>query len=319
MNANIKLVWFEDIDATVNAYQDEIERIIRKFYLTPEILRYRNDEYSFQVVRDADIILADYDLGIGSQNSVQIIDAIRNREIVVDVLMYSSQLQKMLDEIQAVDPLLEGIYCAKRGDDAFWSKFENLIYRIDKRAQSVENLRGLVMEYTSIFDRDITSLIKKFCKNEEIKNGILSYINFDLARSVCEQTYKRCGKKKTDDGEVLCQQNSCCFKTISIDNLDGIDKFEFYSKSRILNRIIAWLVEKQYISDEWIYFHKNFNSEIITYRDSLAHEKSDNQRLYIRGANKFIDINEELFNQIRIDINKYRQLFESLSKIELKS
>ena len=318
MNANIKLVWFEDADATVNAYKEDIERIIRSFYLTPEILRHRNDEYSFQAVREADLILADFDLGVGRQNSVQIIEAIRKREIVVDVLMYSSQYQKMLHEIQAVDPLMEGIFCAKRGDDVFWAKFESLIYRIDKRAQSVENLRGLVMEYTSIFDRNITTLIKKFCKDEDIKEEILNYINRDLAESQCEQTYKRCGKKMTDCGETLCRQSACCFNINPIDNLDIVDKFEFYSKSRILNKIIVRLIEKRYVLDAWSNFHRDFNTEIITYRDSLAHEKSDDQRLYIRGEKKFIEINEELFNQIRRDIAKYRQFFESLSKIELR-
>lgn len=317
MNANIKLAWFEDVDATVNAYQDDIERIIRKFYLKPEIVRYRNDEYSLQAVNEADLILADFDLGVGRKNSVQIIEAIRKREIVVDVLMYSSQYQKMLDEIQAVDPLMEGVFCAKRGDEAFWSKLESLIYRIDKRAQSVENLRGLVMEYTSIFDRDITSLIKKFCNNEDIKLVVLNYINGDLANSQCEQTYKRCEKKKDDCGEIICQQNTCCFKTKPIDNLDDIEKMEFYSKSRILNKIIAWLIKNRNILDEWIDFHKNFNAEIIIYRDSLAHEKSDEHRLYIRSTKQFIDINEKLFNQIRMNIAKYRQFFNDLSEIEL--
>lgn len=322
MNANIKIVWFEDEDATVAAYQEEIENIIKSYYLRPEIQRQRNSEYDLDVISEADLILADYDLGVASETSVKIMQAIRDNKIVVDALLYSSKYQHMVSAIQEVNPLMEGVYCAKRGDEEFWQKLDRLIFRIDKKSQSIENLRGVVMEYTSIFDRKIYDLIIKLSTNPACMKLTLDYINNNINKSKKESLFKSCQKNKTcsncdhecETKDDNCSKVNCCYTSQNFENLESLMGMELYTKSRILDNLLKNLKlakELTYSRD----FHKRFNEELIIYRNALAHEQSTDKRLYIQAQQKFININEDLFKQIRTSINSFIDFFDEFSKL----
>ncbi len=321
MNANIKIVWFEDEDATVAAYQEEIENIIKNYYLKPDIQRYRNSEFDLKVIDEADLILADYDLGTASETNIEIMQAIRDNKIVVDALLYSSHYQLMISDIQKVNPLMEGVYCAKRGDEEFWQKLNQLIYRLDKRSQSIENLRGVVMEYTSIFDRKIYDIIIELTNNPVYMKLTLDYINNNINKSKKENVFKSCEKNKTcsncdhvcESKDVNCSKVNCCYASQELVNLDSLMGMELYTKSRILDNLLKNLEHAK----EFIYskdFHKKFNEELIIYRNALAHEQSTDKKLYIQARKKFIDINEELFKQIRTSINSFIDFFDKFSK-----
>lgn len=320
MNVNFKLVWFENEDSAYDAHIDEIESIIREFHLIPDVQRYRCDEYSVEIIENSDLILADYDLG--TDNSVNIINnAIRKNDIVVDALLYSSRYTNMVDAIKKVNPMMEGIYCAKRGRGDLMDKLRNLIYRIVRRAQTVENLRGFVMEYSSIFDKQLYDLITKYCLNEDVLKCVLAYFNSSLADSKKDRTYKLCaheGKNCGTDCEISIascdSKNSCCFKAQNAVDLVLLEKEDFFTKSRIFDHIINHLIPKKFVDDKYRDFHKHFYKEIIVYRNALAHQYSDENRLYLRDEKRYIDINQALFDQVRESISKYIEIFKELDQ-----
>lgn len=320
MNVNFKLVWFENEDSAYDAHIDEIESIIREFHLIPDVQRYRCDEYSVEIIEDSDLILADYDLG--TDNSVNIINnAIRKNDIVVDALLYSSRYSSMVDAIKKVNPMMEGIYCAKRGRGDLMDKLRNLIYRIVRRAQTVENLRGFVMEYSSIFDKQLYDLITKYCGDEEVLACVLDYFNSDLADNKKARAYKLCaheGKNCDRDCDIAVSscgsKSECCFKAQNVVDLTLLEKEEFFTKSRIFDHIIKHLIPRKCVDAKYRDFHRNFYKEIIVYRNALAHQYSDENRLYIRDDDRYIDIDQKLFDQIRESIAKYIEIFRELNQ-----
>lgn len=320
MNVNFKLAWFEDEESAYVAHYDDVESIIRSYDLIPIIQRYRSSEFDINNIKESDLILADYDLG--TDNCVDLIhDSIRKKQVVIDALLYSSKYDKMVQHIQKVDPLLEGVYCAKRGSEDLTEKLKNLVFRIVKRAQSIENLRGFVMEYTSIFDKKIVQIIQKFA-NLGYTELILKYINEEISKSRKSKTYKSCTKEGTNC-ESKCDKysqscikiNGCCYK-MEVADLVSLNHYDLSEKSRILNHLLCVITKERNIEDERFKdFHKTFYKEIIVYRNSLAHEKSNENTLYLRDGDTYISINDELFSQIKKSIKKYLDIFEAIENI----
>lgn len=321
MNVDFKLVWFENEDSSYEAHYEEFKSIIESYDLIANIKRYRGAEFDIEVIKDADLILADYDLG--TENAVNIIhESIRNNQIVIDALLYSSKYESMVKNIQTINPLLEGVYCAKRGYDNLKEKFNNLVYRIVKRAQSTENLRGLLLEYSVVFDKNISKFIARFATEERL-DGVLKYINNEIASSNKKRVYDACfknGKKSSgnDGGEckVCSDERECCYCTKAVD-LSLLDKYSLFEKSRIFNYLLNQLVKEGIIDGTEIHrnFHTHFNNEIIAYRNALAHEKSDSDKLFIQAKKEFIVIDDNFFSNIKRNIKKFMAIFDFLEDI----
>lgn len=320
MNISFKLVWFENEEPSYEAHLDNIESIIKEFHLVPDIKHYRCDEFDIAIVEDADLILADFDLGI--DNSVNIINnSFRENDIVIDALLYSSKYQNMVEEIRKVNPLMEGVFCAKRGHEDLYDKLRKLIFRIVKRAETVENLRGLVMEYSSVFDKTIYELINAFCQEENIAKKVYLYINDKLGASKKERIYKSCSKNgkncSTECGEFksACDtKKGCCYLPAEISGMDPIAKEDLYNKSRILDFILSYLIKENLIDSKYKDFHKNFYNKIIVYRNALAHQNSNENSLYIRDFEQYVDINQDLFYTIKDNIIDYISTFFSINE-----
>ena len=77
------------------------------------------------------------------------------------------------------------------------------------------------------------------------------------------------------------------------------------------------LIKKRIIKEEDTYksFHKHFNSDIIIYRNALAHQKSDEKKLYIQASKQFVEINDKFFSEIKNNIARYISVFENLEKV----
>ncbi len=316
MNTNFKIVWFDDEESTINALKDEIQEILDKKCLKLRYKHFYTSDYDPDTFQDVDLVLADFDLGPASEaNSVQIVNDIRDNKLVVDVLLYTSKIDKMLEEIQKVDPLLEGVYISKRGDGLI-EKLERVIDKIDRRSQSIENFRGLVLEKSSIFEKTIYKLIVGLSEKYNINDLILEYINKDIADSDRDKIYKKCSRQ--------CQFSSktdCRYKAILVNDLTSIASFDLNSKSRILNKIIEILVSKENITNKFSSgFYNEFFDKIIIFRNALAHEESDERQLYLKSKNQHITIDNNLFIDMRNNIIMFEEYFALLSnKIDSNS
>lgn len=323
MNVNFKLVWFEDEDSAYEAHYDEFKSIIENYDLIADIRRYRGAEFNIEVIKDADLILADYDLE--TENAVDIIHkSIRSNQIVIDALLYSSQYDRMVSNIQAINPLLEGVFCAKRGYENLKEKFNGLVYRIVKRAQSIENLRGLLLEYSVDFDKNISKLIGKFATEKRIE-GVLNYINDKIASSNRKKVYDACAKNgknccvnSADSCKTCSNEGQCCY-CAKADDLSLLDNYSQFERSRILNYLLKQLIDDGIIKDDENFkkFHAHYNDEIIVYRNAFAHEKSNDNKLFIQAKKEYIDIDDDFFSNIKRSIKKFIDLFNFLEDISL--
>lgn len=248
--------------------------------------------------------MADYDLG--TSNSVDIVTKIRNKKIVTDVLFYSSKEDKMHESIKSAVPILEGFFCVKRATDDFIEKLELLIHRAVRRNQTVENLRGLVMEYSAVYDKHIYDNILRLCQTPSTNTSTLDYINNKIINNIKKRVCRNCRNSVTD---------KCCGQYLRKEIRDVTElasqEFDMATKCRILSNILQEIDSSKYPN-----FYKMYDEEIIIYRNAFAHEKSDENRIYIKRIDTFETIDDTLFKKIRGYLTKYNKIFKEL--IELK-
>ena len=303
MNTNFKLVWFENEDTVFDSYEPDIIELIEKNVLIPEIVKYKDANYSEKDLSSADLILADYDLG--TSTSVDIVKHIRGKNIVTDVLFYSSK-DDMTKSIQSAVPILEGFFCAKRGTDEYLPKIELLINRVVRRSQTKENLRGMVMEYTATFDKYIFDNICNYCKDEKNSIEILNYINCTILGHYKDNTCKSCKNCLSGGG---CD-NLKFYSHKEIVNVTEIEKFDAETKCRILYKILKKINSSSYNS-----FFEEYKSEIICYRNAFAHQFSDANQIYLKPTGTYEVISDELFEKIRGYLKKYSSLFLKMNSL----
>lgn len=113
--------------------------------------------------------------------------------------------------------------------------------------------------------------------------------------------------------ESQCKDDDkCCFTQAKVTTIENFSDFSLYQKSRILNCVLKAMVRSGKLNTKYKDFHKNFNEEIIIYRNALAHQKSTNKKLYIQAKDNFIDIDDIFYKQIRTSIIKYKELLDEL-------
>ena len=151
MNTTFKILWFEDEPAWFNMEKLRIEEILGTHYLIPVIERKDGDDFDLEEItgNDYDLIFMDYKLAERKTGDT-IVAAIRNSDILTDILFYSSEEQNMLSAIRAQMPPIDGVYLTKRDYTIFTEKAQRIIEKIVKRSEDVVNLRGFVLDLSLI-------------------------------------------------------------------------------------------------------------------------------------------------------------------------
>lgn len=156
MNTTFKILWFEDEPAWFNMEKLQIEDILKIHCPLPVIERRDGDDFDLEelIGNDYDLIFMDYKLAEGT-NGDTIAAAIRNSNILTDILFYSSEEKNMLLTLSKQMPPIDGVYLTKRDYKIFKDKAERLIQKIVKRSEDVVNLRGFVLDNASAFERKL--------------------------------------------------------------------------------------------------------------------------------------------------------------------
>ena len=308
MNLNFNLVWFEDEDEVIESYEPVIRGLLAQYNLVPNIIKYGSDQYSSKVLATADLILADYDLGT-KVTSVDIVDHIRGNKIITDVLFYSSQEVNMINSIKNASMPMEGVFYEKRDYIILPAKIDKLIQRIIRRSQTVENLRGIIMEYTAIFDKKIYEHIQRLCVEPSMLSECLKHINTNIAQDFNKKLCKSCvnaiSEKECDHSKGYSRKE--------ISNPLEVGDFDSAVKCRILANLLKKINKPKYKD-----FFKEYDNEIIQYRNAFAHEQSDENRIYIKQLKAYENVDEKLFLKIRASISKYMGLLNEIKDINIK-
>ena len=302
MNTFFKILWFEDEVTWFNMERLRINSILQEHYLIPEIVRKDGDDFDISELtgNDYDLIIMDYKLAEGTTGDT-VVTAIRENNILTDILFYSSEEHNMLTAISKGMPPIDGVYLTKRDYNLFTQKAENLINKIVKRSEDLVNLRGFVMDGSSDFEVRIQEILNivwnKFTEDEK---GILE--------EAVQRTIKRNEDRDQKTKKKVLEVNPTFPAAVN-----NIHFFSHSDRLYLLDKAIKILLNNYSLSEEEEFssFKAYYEKEISNYRNALGHRKSTDNIIEITKGN-FVPVNEALHQKMRKNLSRYNLLIEQL-------
>ena len=302
MNTFFKILWFEDEVTWFNMERLRINSILQEHYLIPEIVRKDGDDFDISELtgNDYDLIIMDYKLAEGTTGDT-VVTAIRENNILTDILFYSSEEHNMLTAISKGMPPIDGVYLTKRDYNLFTQKAENLINKIVKRSEDLVNLRGFVMDGSSDFEVRIQEILNivwnKFTEEEK---GILE--------EAVQRTIKRNKDREQKTKKKVLEVNPTFPAAVN-----NIHFFSHSDRLYLLEKAIKILLDNYSLSEEEEFssFKAYYEKEISNYRNALGHRKSTDNIIEITKGN-FVPVDEALHQKMRKNLSRYNLLIEQL-------
>lgn len=307
MNYIFNILWFEDNSGWYRLQEPKVKSIVAEHCLECNISHKRNSDIDLQELKSTkyDLILMDYDLA-SKQTGAHVISAIREQDILTDILFYSSQYEAMISAVSsavsAVSPPLDGIYYSSRKREEFEQKLSRVISKIVQRSEDLINLRGFVLDNTCDFELRIREVLticwNKFSPTEK--------------NQLCQETQKllegKCGRIKKQ--VETAKEKPCIFSYANEDEylLSISDRLD------ILNAILPILISQYNMpsSTEFENFKKYYVEKVNVYRNRLGHVKFGEQILHVNG--KDVPIDQSLHRLLRKNVS---EIEKSLMAIEM--
>lgn len=301
MNTTFKILWFEDEPVWFNMEKMRIEGILKTHYLIPVIERRDGDDFDLEELtgNDYDLIFMDYKLAEGKTGDT-IVAAIRNSDILTDILFYSSEEQNMLSAIREQMPPIDGVYLTKRDYTIFTEKAQRIIQKIVKRSEDVVNLRGFVLDNTSAFEVRIREILnicwQKF--TQEQKNTLTQTLTKLLE-----------GKKAWVSSQIdTAQQAECTFTYAN----NGEYILSIADRLDILQTVLPILVEEYSMPNTIVpeKFKQYYIEQVNMYRNRLSHITLGEKTIRIKGRD--VEINQDLHRLLRRNISEVDSKIQKL-------
>ena len=301
MNTTFKILWFEDEPVWFNMEKLRIEGILKTHYLIPVIERRDGDDFDLEELtgNDYDLIFMDYKLAEGKTGDT-IVAAIRNSDILTDILFYSSEEQNMLSAIRKQMPPIDGVYLTKRDYTIFTEKAQRIIQKIVKRSEDVINLRGFVLDNTSAFEVRIREILniswQKF--TQEQKNTLTQTLIKLLE-----------GKKTRISNQIdTAKQAECIFTHANNDEhmLSISDRLD------ILQTVLPILIKEYSMPNKIVpeKFKQYYIEQVNMYRNRLSHITLGEKTIRIKGRD--VEINQDLHRLLRRNISEVDSKIQKL-------
>lgn len=294
MNLSFKILWVEDNEEWVESIEDSIKQIVEDegFEYSKKLIEGKESDIDY---KDFDLVLMDYKLS--DTTGDEIIENIRNKEVLTDVIFYSSNGVKDLKQ-SAADKGLEGVYFSDREKIQFLKKVHGVIECSIRKVQDLNNLRGLVMAEVSELDAVMDDIVCNFYTTKERMEIFHKHITEN---------------RETTLRKALSCENKCQMDWHGKEINEIIKGMDSSQKARAIHQVLKELASsnKEYKNPN---FYSEYESEIISVRNNLAHCKSmkegGNEVLKTRKGDK--TFSNEDFKRIREDIRKYHNLFNKL-------
>lgn len=301
MNTTFKILWFEDEPVWFNMEKLRIEGILKTHDLIPVIERRDGDDFDLEELtgNDYDLIFMDYKLAEGKTGDT-IVAAIRNSDILTDILFYSSEEQNMLSAIREQMPPIDGVYLTKRDYTIFTEKAQRIIQKIVKRSEDVVNLRGFVLDNTSAFEVRIREILnicwQKFTQKQ--KNTLTQTLTKLLE-----------GKKAWVSSQIdTAQQAECTFTYAN----NGEYILSIADRLDILQTVLPILVEEYSMPNTIVpeKFKQYYIEQVNMYRNRLSHITLGEKTIRIKGRD--VEINQDLHRLLRRNISEVDSKIQKL-------
>ncbi len=305
MQLDFNILWIDDNDIWRKAMVTKIRRCVEECGFVPNITE---DADGTIILKDAfnvglyDLIFMDYDLKNSSQyTGVDIIKNIRNNKVYSNIIFYSSKTNDLPDKVKENDIQNTYIFEREMFREENISSILDIIEFTLNRANSLNIMRGIVMDELANFDNEILEIIKQV-KFDDKWNKIYDLITKGWQRyckgiiksdKTLEETFKTCELIRNKfDKESL--------KKDIFDENKSSAVFPSALRACFLNTLIN---EKNIMSKFSNDFKSNFHSEIIKKRNKLGH------------CSKIEECTNEDFLQIRKNIIKHRKNICEIKKL----
>lgn len=302
MDLSYKVLWVEDEETWAVSVESSLKEVIEEKYglvYAKTMVDHSDDSIKYN---DYDLILMDFNLSDGEDGKTgdKIIQHIREIDVLTDVVFYSAKGPAFIKEKAAILGL-EGVYFSDRDKDQFIDKVSKVVESTIRKIQDLNNLRGLVMAEVSELDMEMDDIIKSY------------YIDADKMKLFHDHVTK--DREKTTRKLLKSSQN--CDKLCELTTRDmSIEEIvtDSYQKMLAVHQIL-----KKEDSENTLghggKFSTSYNNEIIIQRNNLAHCESikdaDGNEL-LKTRNGDVVFTSETFKTIRLNIRKYRDLFQKL-------
>lgn len=304
MNTTFKILWFEDEPAWFNMEKLQIEDILKIHCPLPVIERRDGDDFDLEelIGNDYDLIFMDYKLAEGT-NGDTIAAAIRNSNILTDILFYSSEEKNMLLTLSKQMPPIDGVYLTKRDYKIFKDKAERLIQKIVKRSEDVVNLRGFVLDNASAFEVRIREILNNCWQKfkPEHKDRLSEAIEKQLENK--NARVKKQIKVAKDAECTFTYANEDPYTLSVADRLD------------ILQVALPILSETYRMPNATVPhdFKQYYLNKINVYRNKLSHIALDEKFIRVNGQD--VEINQDLHKLLRSNISEVDSVIQKLEMV----
>lgn len=303
MNYIFNVLWFEDNAGWYRLQKPTLESTVSEHCLQCNITPKRSSAFDIEELKatNYDLILMDYDLA-SKITGAHVISAIRDANILTDILFYSSQYDAMISAVASISPPLDGIYYSSRKIEEFHQKLSRVISKIVQRSEDLINFRGFVLDNTCDFELRIREVLticwSKFTpEQKELLN-----------KKMVEQLDGKCGRVKAQVGKA--KKQACIYSYANNDDymLGIADRLD------ILEVILPILISEYNMpsADELIHFKDYYINKVNMFRNRLGHVKLGEQVLHIQG--KDVPIDQALHRMLRKNISEVEKTLLSIEK-----
>ncbi len=297
MRLQYKILWLDDkiAEFTDDEIIEEIKKFLFSYGFIPEIDACDNPNDFFKLLDDSyDLILTDYHMN--DMDGDRVVEKIRGSEyeILTEILFYTAKAD--LADVSKIDRVsfLETGGVTKDHVDAILNKVKELIYLTIRKAQDLNNLRGLVMAETSELD----SLMKQILALTALKSKVSE-------KRISEKYEKMLKKSKEKSSEIESYTIPTDFIKLTKTHhfTSGISYDFLYHFSKDKSNDMDPIILLPYIK------------QVIEERNNLAHNPEDSStpdKMIIIKKGKPLEYDENKFIEIRKDIQKYKQIFQEI-------
>lgn len=321
MNTTYKILWIDDSEDFYESTEELIMDVVNNNNMLSKIQYYVHykdfkqkelDKFDVVVFNQYDQIIIDYALsGITGD---QIIRELRARNIYTDVVFYSSEFDKMREEMKGTDQL-DGVFFADRNE--LTTVVDRVIKKNLRREYDIANIRGLIMDNSSEFDY--------ICRITAV--ALFDQLDGDKKREIEKKAREFVGNAKQQSEGNFCE----LAKKHGVSYVKkAIESVEYVMSNKDRYQLMAMILHEfdfaQSISED---FAEQYDTDVIKPRNKLAHSKlfygECMRKLHITKKRQKLQCNQDCSNctseysietceQLRKRLFEYYQLFQEIDE-----
>lgn len=265
MNTTYKILWIDDSEDFYESTEELVMDVVNNNNMLSQIQYYVHykdfkqkelDKFDAVIFNQYDQIIIDYALsGITGD---QIIRELRARSIYTDVVFYSSEFDKMREEMKGTDQL-DGVFFADRND--LTTVVDRVIKKNLRREYDIANIRGLIMDNSSEFDY--------ICRITAV--ALFDLLNDDKKREIEAKARGFVGDAKQQSEGNFCELEKKHGKSYV---RKAIESVEYVMSNKDRYQLMAMILHEfdfaQDVPEDWV---DQYSTDVIKPRNKLAHSK----------------------------------------------